>query len=478
MSTPKCTWILGLGASAMIAGAAVVACSNDSVADRRAGFESPDAGVDAVAGGMDAAVDAGAGADAGEERGPFDPTDEAVVCAGTEPCAKQLVAGANHFCALMNDGTVRCWGDDEYGALGGGLPPKDPKGPSPDAGATKGVDGLAGATQISAARSTTCARANDGSVYCWGSNSQGQLGLDDVTPSWDEDRHPTALQVAVREPVLRVDVGAHDVCAVLATGKVTCWGTNEQAQLARPGAELTYVLGPALASLEPFAIAKTSLGSTTGLALTTGGEVVSWGEVAGKDGFIGGRMTSINPDVAPNAIAQLKNVTSLATTMSRDRAGGGGGFPPPPRVKLAHACAIANGEVYCWGRSDVGALCTGMPDEEILPAHAPVKGKAWPQQIAVGDEITCVRMTDGSIQCCGGEASGRLGTGQTDPFSAFLKPIASFASHAVQVAASDRAVCVLVQGGSVECWGGNSFGELGTGARDDDPHPTPVKVVF
>ncbi len=484
MSTRK-PLIFGLLSSTTLGAFAtlgLVACSSDETLADRPGFIDSEAGTDAVANLPDASPpdDGGVGKDGGPQRDPFDPKDEPVTCAATGPCAKQLVAGANHFCALMSDGTVRCWGDDEYGALGGGFPPKVPKGPSPNGGAdaaTTLVAELTDVTQISAGQRTTCARRGDGSVYCWGENSQGQLGLDDVRAQWDYDRHPLASPVAIRDSAVRVDVGPQVACAMLSTGKVACWGNNDHLQLARSKAEPMPALGPDFAELDPFALSRISIGSATTFGITTAGDLVNWGDIAGRDGLLGARMTSISPDPAPNAIPNLSNVTSMAAAVTK-YGGGGGGWPPKPPTRLSHACALADGEVYCWGRSSVGALCTGLTDEELLPTPAPIKGKAWPQQLAVGDDVTCARMTDGSIQCCGGADKGRLGTGQTEPFSTFFTPIASFKSHAVQVATSDFAVCALVKDGTVECWGSNEYGELATGERDDDPHPTPVKIAF
>ncbi|MBL0196101.1 MAG: hypothetical protein IPQ09_18120 [Myxococcales bacterium] len=69
-----------------------------------------------------------------DPRPPFDPADEAVVCAST-PCVVELAAGAAHFCARMSDGTVRCWGNDPNGELGGAAPPiVEPDAGAPDAG--------------------------------------------------------------------------------------------------------------------------------------------------------------------------------------------------------------------------------------------------------------------------------------------------------------------------------------------------------
>jgi alpha-tubulin suppressor-like RCC1 family protein len=460
----------------------VVACSDDTSADRP-GFDTVDAAPDAPESAPDAGVDAESHADASVPRDPFDPADEAVTCAvDAGPCAVDLVAGSNYFCARMSDGTVHCWGSDDFG--GAGEPPRPPKGDPnpPPSSPVHIVDGVTDVTQLSAAGSTTCARSADGSIRCWGSNEVGQLGLDDVSPIWDEDRHPIPSLVALRAPADRVDVGPQTVCATLAGGGISCWGTNEHAELARRDDRLSYVLGPGAANLDPFTVIRTTAGTMTALGLTATGEVVSWGVVSGDKGLISGRVSSVSPDPAPNAIAHLKNVTSLVATSTKAKDEGGpftlGPVPPPKVPPHAHACALANGEVYCWGRSDNGALCTGLPDLEATPAHAPVKGKAWPQQLAAGDEITCARMTDGSIQCCGAKGRGRLGTGKDEVFSAFFQPVVSFKGHAVRVATSDRAVCALVQGGSVECWGNNSFGELGTSVPDEDSHSTPMKIEF
>jgi alpha-tubulin suppressor-like RCC1 family protein len=105
--------------------------------------------------------------------------------------------------------------------------------------------------------------------------------------------------------------------------------------------------------------------------------------------------------------------------------------------------------------------------------------KAWPQQVAAAGDITCVRLTDGTVQCAGDNTWGALGKDpKTDPFSMFFKEVPSFTGHAVQVATAYRTVCALLQGGSVVCWGGNDNGELGQGTTDGDPHIIPASIRF
>jgi len=521
--------LLLLGFSAA-SSAGLAACASDST--EREAFDAPDAQPDTRAVLPEAAADA-VTADVVDARVPFDPTEEKVVCTGAPAarCAVEIVAGSKHFCARMGDGTVRCWGSSDFGALGGGDQGGGPEvarlaaslKPDPDAGvadAEAGADagdgkdagteagadagavdagvpthtvtvlGVRGATQLSASASTTCARLDDGRVLCWGNNEYGQLGLPagkGGAATFDPFPHPTPSEVALPGPALRVDVGDNSACAVLASGAVWCWGNDEQGQLARDGVTSAYVLAPGAASLGSIGALRIFPGTSTLLALTSSGGVVSWGAVGGNPGLLCGRMSSISPDVVPSPIAELAPVSSLAVTASLyanegdppSLAPGLGPIPPGGGpVRHAHACAIVAGQVRCWGRSDRGALCTGFPDTEVVPAFAPVGSSAWPQQVAVGDEITCARLTDGTIQCCGDDTRGRLGTGTVGLYSALFTPASAFHEHAVAVAASHRAVCALVQGGAVSCWGSNGHGELGTESPDTSDHPTPLAVAF
>ena len=466
--------VVGVATSVSIA-AVVIACTEDT-GTQREGFDTPDASPDVVAN-LPPSTESDAGFEAGREpRPPFDPADEPVACAtDAGACAVELVAGRNHFCARMSDGTVKCWGDPMFGATGETF--------LPDGGAAppvRTIAALTDVTQLSAAGATTCARLADGSAKCWGDNRNGQLALsaDSKNPSSDSANHPVPSQVAVAEPIARIDVGERVVCAVLASGKVWCWGDNQQQQVSPPSSG---VAAPTELALGSFGLKKLAIGTATSFGLTADGKVTSWGALNGRMGLLGGRLASISPDGRPALVDQLHDVTSFVASTTLDREGEGRlgtATPPPPppggALPHAHACAIAAGEVYCWGNSDFGALCTGLFDMERVPAHAPINGKAWPQQLAAGDELTCARMTDGTIQCCGVDHRGRLGVG----FSPVFVPVEAFEGHAVRVATSHRAICALVQGGSVECWGSNQYGELGQDAPDQDAHPTPVKVSF
>ncbi|NIS36730.1 MAG: hypothetical protein GWO04_45385, partial [Actinobacteria bacterium] len=101
----------------------------------------------------------------------YDCTDTPVVVSfmGTDAQnVTQLAVGAAHACALLDGGTVQCWGFNAAGQVGGT--------PGTDVGTPTEIAGLTGVTAIAAGFDNTCAIVDGGGVKCWGSNSEGQLG--------------------------------------------------------------------------------------------------------------------------------------------------------------------------------------------------------------------------------------------------------------------------------------------------------------
>ncbi|RYE87789.1 MAG: hypothetical protein EOO75_14045, partial [Myxococcales bacterium] len=122
--------------------------------------------------------------------------------------AQAIVAGSGHTCALLNDQTVKCWGWNVAGQLGLGDAEDRGDKPGEMGDALPAVDLGAGAkvTRLAASGSHTCAVLSDGSLRCWGFNASGQLGLGDTSNRGDEpgemgnDLKP-AVSVAAETPV-------------------------------------------------------------------------------------------------------------------------------------------------------------------------------------------------------------------------------------------------------------------------------------
>ena len=134
-----------------------------------------------------------------------------------------MAAGEDHSCAIKDDGTVRCWGEGANGRLGyGGSADKN----SPTATSSLGTGRTA--VDITAGGDHTCAVLDDGSVKCWGGNAFGQLG-DGTTTS----RTSPTQTLSLGRPAVAVEAGMYFTCALLDNGSVACWGKNNQGQLGR-----------------------------------------------------------------------------------------------------------------------------------------------------------------------------------------------------------------------------------------------------
>jgi len=132
--------------------------------------------------------------------------------------ATALAAGENHACALLAGGAVKCWGSNNFGALGNGTTVGISTLPVT-------VSGLSGATAIATGYSLSCAVVSGGGVRCWGSNSRGQLGNGTTGGSSNVPVAVTGLTGATG-----VAAGQLHVCALVA-GTVECWGDNATGEL-------------------------------------------------------------------------------------------------------------------------------------------------------------------------------------------------------------------------------------------------------
>ena len=129
-----------------------------------------------------------------------------------------IAAGADHACAVTSGGTVKCWGDNWYGTVGDGTTRNNRLSPV-------AVSEISGAAALTAGPWYSCALLSSGTVKCWGKNWQGKLG-DGTT----EDRL-TPVAVSGLSRAAGVTAGQDHVCALLSDATVSCWGDNWYGQL-------------------------------------------------------------------------------------------------------------------------------------------------------------------------------------------------------------------------------------------------------
>ncbi|MCX6422859.1 MAG: fibronectin type III domain-containing protein [Actinobacteria bacterium] len=320
-----------------------------------------------------------------------------------------LAAGSAHSCAVLADGSAKCWGAGLSGRLGDG---------SGDNSSTPllvaGLDGTSPGklvVEIAAGSSHTCAVLGDGSAKCWGANSSGQLG-NGTTDSASEPVAVTDLDgTSPGNSALSISAGASQSCAVLADGSAKCWGSNTSGRLGRGTDEDSLV--PVLVSGLTGGTTATTVRSIATAVLHTcavleSGAVTCWG--ANFNGQLGDGTTDSSN--SPVAVPGIDGTTPAKTAIS---------------VSLgdAHTCALlATGAVKCWGGDDRNELGSG-PGTSLTPVTVTdVDGTSLDKTavaLAVGGTHSCVVLATGATKCWGGNTRGELGsntgTSETAPVS-------------------------------------------------------------
>jgi len=357
----------------------------------------------------------------------------------------QLVAGDHHTCARLTDGSVWCWGDNEWGQLGD-------RGTSRHRTAPARVELPADATAVdlTAGGFHTCARlAPSQTVHCWGRNDLRQLGAGMVLGA---STVPIPVAGLVPGP-WRLSAGLHHTCASNPTVGVFCWGYNGLSQCGQPSA---------VVAIDPPALVAGTSGFTAsaGRSFTCayGGErVLCWG--ANDSGQLG------VPSFTGESRATAEPITPL-TTSEPYTALYVGGFT---------ACARKmSGLTVCWGRNDYGQIPAGANPQRMPLSIASYIGA----ELTFGGVHQCALSTSdrtSPLRCWGYNALGQAGDGAR---ATTLGPPAAPALTGVQlVAAGFNHTCAALRSGVVRCWGALEYGQLGNGASALTAAPSPVSGI-
>lgn len=356
--------------------------------------------------------------------------------------AIDLAVGRLHSCALVDDGSVRCWGYADHGQLGNGAPLDDAAFRVPVE-----VVGLSGVTAISSRFDHTCALAADGGVLCWGANGNGQLG--------DGTTADSALPVAVAglAGIVAIDTGVDHSCAIDDAGGVWCWGKNDYGQLG--DGTIDDASAPvSVAGISSGAVA-IAAGRWHTCAVTDAGAVACWGgDTYGELGD--GEPLAASPTPVTILDAGVVDVAAGDST----------------------TCVITDvGAARCWGKNDDGQLGNGESGT-LVESHVPtdVVGLAsGVTSISPGYGYTCA-VADGAAKCWGDNLELTLGNGEGPGFqSAVPVDVVGLARGTATIGGCSTHTCARTLDGAVKCWGGNDGGELGDGT--DASSAVPVDVV-
>jgi alpha-tubulin suppressor-like RCC1 family protein len=174
--------------------------------------------------------------DRGDETGEMG-DDLSTVDLGTSRTAATVAAGSEHTCALLDNGEVKCWGENVDGKLGLGDTESRGDEPGEMGDNLPAVDLSTNRTaaQIAVGDAHTCALSENGDIKCWGSGDEGGLGLGDTENRGDDsgemgDDLPT-VDLGAGRTAVDIAAGGSHTCAVLDNGEVKCWGQNFSGQL-------------------------------------------------------------------------------------------------------------------------------------------------------------------------------------------------------------------------------------------------------
>jgi alpha-tubulin suppressor-like RCC1 family protein len=300
-----------------------------------------------------------------------------------------VATGVAHTCALKQDGSVWCFGANNFGQLGQGTPASSSV-PLP-------VTLPGKAALLSSEANTACVVLEDGALYCWGRNFEGNIGLSDQHPGVDQ---PRPIRSGSANDWSAIGTGDGHTCGVRAPGSLFCWGRNSASNLGL-GQTVDVQLRRATRIGSDEDWSSVASGQDGSCALRAAGSLFCWGGNGSGNLGLGDREQRMEP-------------TALAVPST--------GAWEAVSVDTFHACAIAGGDLYCWGRNTEGQLGSGDNDDRLEPALIdPGEGdqRGAYRQVAVGRFSSCAVTTDSHIACSGENVSGQLGTGDSVRRNAF-----------------------------------------------------------
>ncbi len=255
---------------------------------------------------------------------------------GTGRTAEAVAVHNAHTCALLDDGSVKCWGDDSYGELGNGAGVTDSTSP-PSTTVDLGTGRTAVALDVGADH--TCAVLDNGSLTCWGRDHTGQLGNGAAITANQHD--PVFVDLGTDRTAIAVATGNAHTCAILDDGSLKCWGDDQYGQLGN-GAITGNQPSPVLVDL---GTGRTAVAVATGnrntCAILDDGSVKCWGE--DSQGQLGNGATSGNQ---PSPVSV--DVGTGRTAVAIDVFG-------------YHACAVLDdASMKCWGSDGAQQLGNGL----------------------------------------------------------------------------------------------------------------------
>lgn len=338
-----------------------------------------------------------------------------------------LTLGHDFGCGLEPDGTAWCWGANSRGQLGDSTF-VDHTNPAVVASAVPFA-------AVAASWQWAAGLDSSGAAWWWGSvpHSGGTVNL---------QTYPTRV---AEGPFASLAAGDVHACALDGAGQAFCWGEGWRGQLG-DGSKVEFTGAPVAVS-GGHAFVEIGAGQANVCARDADGGVWCWG--AGALGYGG------TSSVVPTRIAGDRAYSVLA-------------------VGERHACALdLDQQAWCWGANEHGQLGDGTKDRALVPVRV-AAGQRF-SAIASGFDQTIALDSRGSAWAWG---RGPLGDGSP---ADGVSPIPVAVSHEepfVRLATRFRTICAVTENGRPLCWGWNGAGQTGTDALPLSPLPVAAATAF
>ncbi len=380
-------------------------------------------------------------------------------------CLAAVRFGRRYGCVRKTNGTIWCAGDNTDGELaigtvGGGsttwVQVRDAAGPITDASA------------LGVGKVHSCAVRSEGAVSCWGWAKDGQLGDGGAIGSLANS--PLAVPVVqVNGTPLRgieqVRLGTNHTCG-LGSGKVWCWGNNDEGRLGDGTTTSRSRAAPVLESSLIVLSGATSVQAEndTSCVQKANGGVYCWGN--NPYGLLG-----VDPGITP----MYSYATSIGTWTTFEL-----GRWALCRVDAASRISCTGRSMHrTFGNGTVGGSDSNkvnfVPVEVLARPAVPFTGASMMQ--LAGGGAACALMTDTSLYCWGNGHYGQTGTGQGEIYPAPVIDADGRPLTGVDLLVAEFPhVCVRKTSGEWLCWGRNTDGEFGDGEIDNRGVPTPLQI--
>ena len=357
-----------------------------------------------------------------------------------------ISAGEEHTCGLTSRGTAYCWGANTDGELGDGT--TDSSG---EDGPQAVIGGLKFAS-ISAGDDHTCGLTTRGTAYCWGDNGNGELG--DGTTTDSEDDGPQAVIGGLK--FVSLDVGYYHTCGLTSRGAAYCWGYNGYGELGDGTTTDSEDDGPQ-AVIGGLEFASISSGYLFTCGLTSGGAAYCWG--FNDYGQLGDGTTTGSEDDGPQAVIGGLKFASLSAD------------------SYYHTCGLTSrGAAYCWGYNGRGELGDGTTTDSDEDGPQAVIGGLKFASIQTGGYHTCGLTSRGAAYCWGANGDGQLGDGTEENSDEDGPQRVIGGLKFARLGSDGYHNCGLTSRGAAYCWGWNEYGQLGDGTMTDSDENGPQAV--